>query len=114
MIVAACMIVLRRTGRSAAPPRCWNGRLAFFALLGMTGLVKGPLFGAVLVLAASGAFLLTQPGWRNWLWLAWPPGWLVFLAIGAAWPIAIAIQHPDALSLWRISLTHRQPLIDES
>jgi len=78
---------------------------AFFIVLGMTSLAKGPLVGAIEVVAATGSFLLLS--WREkrpfpwrqlrlfryiWLW-----GWILFAAITVSWSYYAWRQYP---SLW--------------
>jgi 4-amino-4-deoxy-L-arabinose transferase-like glycosyltransferase len=61
----------------------------FFALVGLTNLVKGPLVGAAVVIATVGGFLLWSGKWnsiRRYLWL-W--GWIVFAALTVFWPLVV-------------------------
>jgi 4-amino-4-deoxy-L-arabinose transferase-like glycosyltransferase len=75
--------------------------LAFFALLGLTNLVKGLFFGDAFVLLPAAAFLL----WgerplamvRRYVWL---PGWLVFVVLGGAWATAAYFRQRDVVDLW--------------
>jgi 4-amino-4-deoxy-L-arabinose transferase-like glycosyltransferase len=94
-----------------APPRFWGSRSTrvwlFFVLLGMTNLVKGLLFGTVMTLAPLVGFLLwnanrTQIARYLWVW-----GWLVFLAIAGAWPLAAWLRYPDVIELWWFDLGGR-------
>jgi 4-amino-4-deoxy-L-arabinose transferase-like glycosyltransferase len=80
-------------------PRPWR-MLAFFAAWGATNLAKGVLFGTVITLVPIAACLLwnrdrTRISAYCWFW-----GWLAFLAIGAAWPIAVSLRYPDAFHVW--------------
>jgi 4-amino-4-deoxy-L-arabinose transferase-like glycosyltransferase len=93
--------------------------LAFFIILGLTNQVKGLFFGAIFVLLPTGTFLLAKivnrrsaaapaeesrailVGWhavRHYFWL-W--GWLAFLVVGAAWPVAAYLRYPDILEFWQ-------------
>lgn len=83
----------------------------FFAAWGATNLAKGVLFGAVLVGAIVGSYLLLAcwdrralPTWRErmepvrryvWLW-----GWLAWAAIALAWPLAASLRYPDVVDVW--------------
>lgn len=90
---------------SKAWPVFWGQRswtmLLFFMVLGMTNLAKGLLFGTVMALTPIAAYLLWNAEPRalaNYCWL-W--GWLAFIAIAGAWPLAAYSQYPDVLALWR-------------
>jgi 4-amino-4-deoxy-L-arabinose transferase-like glycosyltransferase len=70
---------------------------AFFAVLGMTSLAKGPLVGAIDLCAGVGVFLLVSWHERRigrylWLW-----GWIAFVALTAGWSVYAAHVYP---SLW--------------
>jgi 4-amino-4-deoxy-L-arabinose transferase-like glycosyltransferase len=69
----------------------------FFTVLGMTSLAKGPLVGAIELVAATGMFLLVS--WREgritrylWLW-----GWILFAVLTAGWSVYAGSVYP---SLW--------------
>ncbi len=79
--------------------RPWPVTLFFF-LFGLTNLAKGPLFGAVIVATAAGGFLLWNADWfriRRYVWF-W--GWLLFVGLAVAWPLAAYWRYPDVLDLW--------------
>lgn len=81
--------------------------LAFFIVLGMTNLVKGLLFGTVMTLVPIAGFLLWN--WepnriRRYLWF-W--GWLAFLAVSVAWPLAAYWRFPDVIDVWNFDLGGR-------
>ena len=72
----------------------------FFALLGATNAMKGPLFGMIFVmLPLVGLWLwnrsLSELRPVIWLW-----GWLLTLVSGAAWPLLAYSRFPDILELW--------------
>ncbi len=81
--------------------------LLLFALLGATNLT-GPLWlGPACVAVPIVGFLLWN--WDAlrveryvWLW-----GWLLAAVIGAAWPLSIAAQFPDAWDFWSFDLSMR-------
>ncbi|MCS6976944.1 MAG: glycosyltransferase family 39 protein [Gemmatales bacterium] len=99
----------------AADQRSYR-RWLFFALLGLTQLTKGPLFGAVLVLlpclaflagvgfdqarterkaAATAPFRTLQP----FFWFL-HPGFLLGIGLATFWPLLILYRYPDAAELW--------------
>jgi 4-amino-4-deoxy-L-arabinose transferase-like glycosyltransferase len=74
--------------------------LAFFVLLGLTNLAKGLIFGTLMAVVPVGCFLLWNGDWaalRRYVWL-W--GWLAFVVVSAAWPVAAYVQHPEIWQLW--------------
>jgi 4-amino-4-deoxy-L-arabinose transferase-like glycosyltransferase len=83
-------------------PRWYSGPTMFFVLLGLTQMVKGPMFGAVIALAPCLAFAVLQRRWSalNWF-LSWR-GLLLFIIISIAWPAAILLRYPEAWELWKL------------
>ena len=81
--------------------------LLFFLLLGMTNLVKGLVFGTVIVLAVVGTYLLWNFRWRSIARYCWLWGWLAFFAIALPWPILAYLRYPDALDVWKFDLFGR-------
>jgi 4-amino-4-deoxy-L-arabinose transferase-like glycosyltransferase len=74
--------------------------LGFFVLLGATNLVKGLLFGTLMVLVPVTSFLALQLNWgalRRYLWL-W--GWLACAVVWLSWPVLIYQRYPDVWDLW--------------
>jgi 4-amino-4-deoxy-L-arabinose transferase-like glycosyltransferase len=74
--------------------------LGFFALTGLTNLAKGPLVGAVVVLAPVGVFLVWNfdlKKIRRYLWF-W--GGLLFLALTIFWPYMIYRRYPATIHNW--------------
>jgi 4-amino-4-deoxy-L-arabinose transferase-like glycosyltransferase len=63
--------------------------LAFFALLGLTNFVKGPLVGAAVVIATVGGCLIWNRDRAAILRYVWLWGWIVFGVIAAFWPLAV-------------------------
>ncbi len=79
--------------------RSWT-MLAFFFVLGLTNQAKGLIFGTLMVVVPAGGFLiltgsLTRIRRYVWLW-----GWLVFLAVSLAWPVAVYVRYPEIIDLW--------------
>lgn len=100
LVIGALAVFTRNQIEPVGQLRWFNGRLMFFALLGLTQLTKGPMFGAVLVMAPVLGFLFSQPNRTSFLWLLNVPGILIFAVIACAWPFFIAQNHPEAITLW--------------
>jgi 4-amino-4-deoxy-L-arabinose transferase-like glycosyltransferase len=72
---------------------------AFFILLGLTNLAKGPLLGLAVVGVTVGTYLLWNPGsLRKYLWF-W--GWLALVVLTLAWPLYAHHRYPDVLANWK-------------
>lgn len=109
-VITACMasflyLEFVKPVRDEEPNTFLGGRswhvLLFFVLLGMTNLVKGLLFGTLMVVVPLGAFFLWSFDWKaikRYLWL-W--GWLACAAVWLSWPIAVWLRHPGILDLWK-------------
>jgi 4-amino-4-deoxy-L-arabinose transferase-like glycosyltransferase len=91
--------------RSARADRKWLA--AFWALVGLTNLAKGPLFGAVLVLLTCCGWLVLTRQWAALRRLCRPWGIALALALALAWPLAVVVQFPDTWDLWREHLLGR-------
>ena len=78
-------------------PSVW----AFFIVLGLTNLAKGPLVGAVLVISATGTFLLLSRERQRIFRYVWLWGWILFVVIGFAWPLAAYRAYPSILENWQ-------------
>jgi 4-amino-4-deoxy-L-arabinose transferase-like glycosyltransferase len=93
------------------PGSWWGPRppmvVLFFALLGMTNLAKGLLFGAMVTVIPLIGFLLWNADRHRTARYLWGWGWLLFLVIGGAWPMAAALRYPDVLDLWSLQLGGR-------
>ena len=80
---------------------------AFWSLLGLLGLAKGTGFGAALAIPAIVAVLVWDRDGaairRFWS----IRGLTLVLVLTLAWPLAVAIQHPSAISLWTLHVTDR-------
>ncbi len=83
-------------------------RWAFFVLLGLTSLVKGIAFGAVLLAAIAGVAILLGREWSTARRLIFPPGAVAAIVLSLAWPAAMILRHgPGALALWTMHVTDR-------
>ncbi len=83
----------------------------FFVIVAATNLTKGLLFGTLMVLAPVIGYLVADL-WRTRDWTSvrryvWLWGWMIYGALGAAWPYAVYRRYPDALELWRSDLLGR-------
>ena len=76
--------------------------LAFFVLLGMTNLAKGLLFGTVMALVPIAGFLLWNASRDQIARYIWGWGWLVFVLIAMAWPLAAWSRYPDVIKVWGV------------
>jgi 4-amino-4-deoxy-L-arabinose transferase-like glycosyltransferase len=108
LICTACLCLFaRRFAEPVEQPRWHNGPIVFFLLLGLANLAKGLLFGPVLVLGICGSFVLLRRRWDGWRFLTHPAGWLVFFAVGSAWPLYILCTYPETTSLWLLHTVGR-------
>jgi 4-amino-4-deoxy-L-arabinose transferase-like glycosyltransferase len=76
--------------------------LLFFVVLGLANLVKGLVFGDLLILVPIAAYLLL--GGERWSMIrryVWLPGWLAFAVVGSAWAAAAWWRYPDVVELWK-------------
>lgn len=90
-------------------PTVW----AFFFVLGLTNLAKGPLVGTALVVSATGVFLLLSRERERILRYVWLWGWVLFFAVSLAWPLAAYRAYPSILENWRLDYFgnfERQPV----
>lgn len=78
-----------------------------FALLGMTNLAKGLVFGPVMALMPMAAFVAWNGDWSRVKCYLWPWGWLLALVIAGVWPVAAYLRYPDVLDLWHYDLVGR-------
>lgn len=83
--------------------------VAFFGLLGLTSMTKGPIVGAGVILPPIFVFFVWQ--WcvqgRDWTRLrryVWLWGWIATLVIGSAWHLYVARRYPDYLTNLRYDL----------
>lgn len=81
-------------------PRPWS-TVGLFVVLGLTNLAKGPLVGALPIIASVGVFLLISRDWRGIMRLSWIWGWVIFIGISVAWPLWAMKHYPDVVDNWR-------------
>ncbi len=85
--------------------RSWT-MLAFFFMLGLTNQAKGLIFGTLMVAVPVASFLLLNAaqakacGYRRLRRYVWLWGWLLFLAVSLAWPLAVYVRYPEIRNLW--------------
>jgi 4-amino-4-deoxy-L-arabinose transferase-like glycosyltransferase len=91
---------------SAGRWRLW--RWVFLVLLGVTALVKGIGFGAVLILSVVAGMLFWQRDLVTLRRLRLPAGWALAAAIALSWPLFMVARHGyGALSLWTMHVSDR-------
>ena len=77
-------------------------------LLGLTSLVKGIGFGAVLILAVVTVAILWRRDRVAMRRLMFPAGAMTALVLSVAWPMAMVVRHgTGALALWTMHVTDR-------
>ncbi len=85
-----------------------RARWAFFVLLGVTSLVKGIGFGAVLILSVVAVAVIWRRDGTAMRRLQFPAGWIVATVLATAWPLAMVAWHGfGALALWTMHVTDR-------
>lgn len=100
-IVIGCIYVFAMEQVGPAPGKPSDRRrMAFWVLVGLTQLAKGPMFGAVMALVPCVLFTLLTRDWSRLKWFFYWPGWVVALVLSLAWPVAIFIHYPEAAALW--------------
>ncbi|MGF1580824.1 MAG: ArnT family glycosyltransferase [Gemmataceae bacterium] len=102
-VVIAALVVYARNIVTPEPTRWYSGRMAFFFLLGLVQLIKGPLFGAVLIMIPTGGYAFYQDIRGNWkpvLWFCSVPGWIVTVMLATGWPLAVWWSHPEVIDIW--------------
>lgn len=81
--------------------------LAFFALLGASGLVKGVGFGPALISMTVAAVLAWDRDVATLRRLLWAPGLALALLLALGWPLAVLTRHPEALGVWVLHVAER-------
>jgi 4-amino-4-deoxy-L-arabinose transferase-like glycosyltransferase len=80
--------------------RPWR-MLAFFVALGATNLIKGLFFAPAIITIVIGGFLLANRDRVQLRRYAWLWGWLAYLAVALAWPVAAYLRYPDVLEIMK-------------
>jgi 4-amino-4-deoxy-L-arabinose transferase-like glycosyltransferase len=101
--------VAESCGNPCASTEHWQlWRWAFLVLLGVTALVKGIGFGAVLILTVVAGVLFWQRDLASFQRLRLPAGWALAVVIALSWPACMVAQHGyGALSLWTMHVSDR-------
>lgn len=71
----------------------------FFLVTALSFLIKGPL-GPGLILGGITCFVLWDRRWTDVRFLFNPAGWLLAVAVAAAWPIAAYLSYPQIVDDW--------------
>ncbi|MCC6349846.1 MAG: glycosyltransferase family 39 protein [Candidatus Eisenbacteria bacterium] len=74
--------------------RSTSRRAAMYATVAVGVLLKGPVMLAWAVGGSAGAALLMRSR-APLRWLAWPPGWLIVLAVAGGWFALALRRHPE-------------------
>jgi len=83
-------------------------RWAFFALLGLSALVKGVGFGAVLIILVVSIVLLWQRDAKSLGRCSFPAGWALAGVLALAWPLVVVMRNgAGAIALWTSHFTDR-------
>jgi 4-amino-4-deoxy-L-arabinose transferase-like glycosyltransferase len=102
-IVASAIVVfihLHGIGLVRPSSRSRQWAIVFWALIGLTNLVKGPLFGAAMALAPCLAWLLWRRDRDAWKRMWSPIGLALGIFIAVAWYALVILKDPSALDLW--------------
>jgi 4-amino-4-deoxy-L-arabinose transferase-like glycosyltransferase len=106
ILVNAAVPSVGSSGDSTEHWRLW--RWVFLVLLGVTALVKGIGFGAVLILSVVVGILLWQRDLVTLRRLRLPAGWALAVVIALSWPLFMLARHGyGALSLWTMHVSDR-------
>ena len=101
IIVLALFVFIRLNsigGVWTAPPRYLP--VLFWGLVGLSNMAKGLGFGAGVILATCAAYLiLNRDRTACRRMISWP-GFALGLALGLAWPIAVALRAPETREIW--------------
>jgi 4-amino-4-deoxy-L-arabinose transferase-like glycosyltransferase len=106
-LVAMTLVAFDRLRGGRPSDRLWPMRLAFFVGLGLTALVKGIGFGGALIVTVVTVVLVWDRDWQAFRKLRDWRGWILTLAVAAAWPLAVLWQYPAALNLWTLHVADR-------
>jgi len=79
----------------------------FFLILGLTNLVKGLLFAAVMVGLSGGVWLLLSGDPRRLFRYFWLWGIVLFGFAASWWVVAVSIRYPEMLGIWSGDLRNR-------
>jgi 4-amino-4-deoxy-L-arabinose transferase-like glycosyltransferase len=74
--------------------------LLLFVALGCTNLAKGLIFGTAMAVIPIAGYLLWNRDLKRILPYFWCWGWLAYVAIAVAWPVAAWMRYPDVTDLW--------------
>jgi 4-amino-4-deoxy-L-arabinose transferase-like glycosyltransferase len=107
MTAIVVFIHLQHLPEECTPRRRRLWLWSFWALIGLTNLAKGMLFGAGLTLITCIGWLIVSRDWRNLRQLWSPVGFILAAGIALAWPVGVFLEEPAALELWTAHLFGR-------
>jgi 4-amino-4-deoxy-L-arabinose transferase-like glycosyltransferase len=79
----------------------------FFALMGLTNLAKGLIFGTAMAAIPMIGWLAWNRDWTRVPKYVWVWGFVLFGGILAAWPLAAQWRNPDVVDVWVYDLGGR-------
>lgn len=79
----------------------------FFLVMGLSNLVKGLCFAAVMVGLSGGAWMLFSGNPRRLYRYVWFWGACLFVVTASWWIVAVSIQYPEMLQIWSGDLKNR-------
>jgi 4-amino-4-deoxy-L-arabinose transferase-like glycosyltransferase len=80
---------------------------AFYILVGITNLAKGPLLGVAVVGVTVGTYLLWNWQWPRFRKYIWCWGWLILILLTFAWPAYAYHRYHDVLANWKFDYLGR-------
>src|SRR5438445_1228679 len=108
VMIAMALVVKVEFGQSKLEDDRWTvwGRrpwamLAFFVMVGLTNLAKGPLMGMAVVLPVVGVYLLSNRDRGRMKRYVWLWGWLAMAAIALWWPWVVYRRYPNVWDNWQ-------------
>lgn len=111
-VAVAAMALFVKAEKSGRKDASWLGGrgwavVLFFLLLGLTNLAKGPLVGAVPLVATIGVYELWNRDGAALRRYLWPWGILLFIALTLAWPLYAMEHYPEVWDNWRYDYAGR-------
>lgn len=100
MVIVLALVVFARNVVTPMPAQWYCGKYSFFVLVGLTQLIKGPFFGAVLIAIPCVGWVILRRDWMALRWLVSIPGWILALTIALIWPTAILWHYPESAEVW--------------
>ena len=103
----AVFVCIQSIGSTPAAPSSPRLVILFWALVGLSNSAKGFGFGAFMILAPCGVYLIWQRDRIAWRRMISLPGFLLAAVLAVSWPLLAALRSPEALALWRFLILER-------